>query len=134
MLLPLLSTEGELGAQVSHLLSFRGVETLLKKTEVPEFLLMHFVSISFCACSQDSNITLIGLGLCVPDILQCFINRNIGILSDRLLSLEEVNKTFIIWMELSSVKLQYVDPIRKAFLTRTSCEFLKTVLTVSVNW
>ncbi len=36
MLLPLLSTEGELGSQVSHLLSFRGVEILLKKTEVPE--------------------------------------------------------------------------------------------------
>ncbi len=70
MLLPLLSMEGELGSQASHLLSFRGVEILLKKTEVSKFLLMHFVSISFCACSADSNITLRGRGLCSPSLLQ----------------------------------------------------------------
>ncbi len=37
-----------------------------------------------------------------------FINRNIGVLSGRLLSLEGVNKTFIIWVELSSVRLRDV--------------------------
>ncbi len=35
-----------------------------------------------------------------------FINRNIGVLSGRLLLLEGVNKTFIIWVELSSVILR----------------------------
>ncbi len=30
-----------------------------------------------------------------------FINRNIGVLSGRLLLLEGVNKTFIVWVELS---------------------------------
>ncbi len=36
----------------------------------------------------------------------CFINRNIGVLSSRLLLLEGVNKTFIVWVELSSVILR----------------------------
>ncbi len=35
-----------------------------------------------------------------------FINRNIGVLSGRLLSLEGVNKTFIFWVELSSFILR----------------------------
>ncbi len=43
-----------------------------------------------------------------------FINRNIGVLSGRLLSLEGVNKTFIFWMELSSVRL------RDHFVSQTS--------------
>ncbi len=34
------------------------------------------------------------------------INRNIGVLSGRLLLLEGVNKTFIVWVELSSVILR----------------------------
>ncbi len=32
-----------------------------------------------------------------------FINRNIGVFSGRLLLLEGVNKTFVVWAELSSV-------------------------------
>ncbi len=35
-----------------------------------EFLLIHLVSFSFCACLADSNITLRGRGLCVPASLQ----------------------------------------------------------------
>ncbi len=35
-----------------------------------------------------------------------FMYRNIGVLSGRLLSLKGVNKTFIIWVELSSVMLR----------------------------
>ncbi len=35
-----------------------------------------------------------------------FINGNIGVLSGRLLLLEGVNKTFIVWVELSSVILR----------------------------
>ncbi len=35
-----------------------------------------------------------------------FINRNIVVLSGRLISLEGVSKTFIIWVELLSVMLR----------------------------
>ncbi len=34
--------------------------------------------------------------------LVSFINRNIGVLSGTLLLLEGVNKTFVVWVELSS--------------------------------
>ncbi len=38
--------------------------------------------------------------------IENFINRNIGILSGTLLLLEGVNKTFVVWVELSSVILR----------------------------
>ncbi len=40
------------------------------------------------------------------NVIGYFINRNIGVLSGRLLLLEGVNKTFVVWVELSSVILR----------------------------
>ncbi len=99
-----LPTEGELGSQVSHLLSFRGVEILLKKkAEVPDFFLMHFVSISFSDCSTDPNITVTDVVSALHLYCSMYANRK----SAPCEILKHIDPPYSVVVHLKAVQLRH---------------------------